>query len=162
MKLIEHQGGLVIILTFIVGLMLTMIPWPEWARYIPPYWVVMILIYWVMALPQRIGVGIAWVVGLVLDVAVGSLLGQHALALSVVAFMTVYLHQRLRVFPLWQQAIVIFFFCVMYSVINLWVRGITGTAPALWTVLLPSFTTALLWPVVFVLLRYMRRSYQVA
>lgn len=162
MKLVEHRGGLIIILTFVAALMFTMIPWPEWARFIAPYWVVMVVIYWVMALPQRIGVGIAWIAGLVLDVAVGTLLGQHALALAVVAYMTLNLHQRLRVFPLWQQAIVVFFFCVMYSVINLWVRGITGTAPALWTVLLPSFTTALLWPLGFVVLRFMRRNYQVA
>lgn len=162
MKLVEHSGGLIIVLTFIAGLMLAMIPWPEWGRFLAPYWVVMILIYWVMALPQRIGVGIAWIVGLVLDVALGTLLGQHALALAVVAYMTMNLHQRLRVFPVLQQAVVVFFFCVLYSVINLWVRGITGTAPPLWTVLLPSLTTAILWPVVFLVLRYMRRSYKVA
>lgn len=158
----QHQGGPVIVLTFIVALMLTMIPLPNWLQELSPHWVLMTLVYWSMALPSRIGVGIAWVMGLLLDVTYDALLGQHALALAVVIFLTLNIHQRLRVFPIWQQAIVVFVFCVIYDIINLWIMGISGYAPSIWLYVLPSFTTALFWPAVFLLLRHARRFYRVA
>lgn len=162
MKTNQHQGGPVIILTFVVALMLTMVPLPQWAQELWPHWVLMTLVYWSMAIPTRIGVGIAWILGLLLDVSYGALLGQHALALAVVVFLTINLHQRLRIFPIWQQAIVIFVFCVIYNIINLWIKGISGYAPSVWLYVIPSFTTALVWPVVFFILRYTRRFYRVA
>ena len=158
----QHQGGPIIILTFIVALMLTMVPLPIWAQELSPHWVLMTLVYWSMAIPTRIGVGVAWIMGLLLDVTYGSLLGQHALALALVIFLTINLHQRLRVFPVWQQAIVIFVFCVIYDIINLWIKGISGYAPSVWLYVLPSFTTALIWPGAFLILRFARRFYRVA
>jgi rod shape-determining protein MreD len=158
----QHQGGPIIILSFIVALMLTMVPLPNWAQELRPHWVLMTLVYWSMAIPTRIGVGVAWVMGLLLDVTYGSLLGQNALALALVIFLTLNLHQRLRVFPVWQQAIVIFVFSVIFNIINLWIKGISGSAPSVWLYVLPSFTTALIWPAVFIVLRFARRFYRVA
>ena len=162
MKGNQHQGSPIIILTFIVALMLTMVPLPTWAQELRPHWVLMTLVYWSMAIPSRIGVAIAWVMGLLLDVTYGSLLGQHALALALVIFLTQNLHQRLRVFPIWQQAIVIFVFCVIYDILNLWIKGISSSAPSVWLYVLPSFTTAFFWPAVFLVLRHARRFYRVA
>jgi len=161
MKVGEHQGGPIIILTFIIALMLTMIPLPSWALQLRPHWVLLVLVYWSMALPTRIGVGIAWIMGLLLDVTYDALLGQHALAMALVIFLTLNLHQRLRIFPVWQQAIVVFVFCVIYDIINLWIKGISGYAPNVWFYVLPSFTTAFIWPAVFLVLRHARRFYRV-
>lgn len=158
----QSQGTPIIILSFIIALMLTMIPLPAWSQELRPHWVLMVLVYWSMALPARIGVGIAWVLGLLLDVTYDALLGQHALALALVVFLTQHLHQRLRVFPVWQQAIVILVFCVIYDMINLWIKGISGHAPSVLMYVLPSFTTALFWPAVFLVLRHARRFYHVA
>jgi rod shape-determining protein MreD len=158
----EHQGGPIIILTFIIALMLTMIPVPSWAQELRPHWVLLVLVYWSMALPTRIGVGVAWLMGLLLDVTYDALLGQHALALAVVIFLTLNLHQRLRIFPIWQQALVVLVFCVIYDMINLWIQGISGYAPNVWLYVLPGFTTALIWPAVFLVLRHARRFYRVA
>jgi len=159
----EHQGGPIIFLTFLIALMLTMVPMPSWAENLHPHWVLLVLVYWSMALPARVGVGVAWIMGLFLDVTYDALLGQHALALAIVIFLTLNLHQRLRIFPVWQQAIVIFVFCIFYNLINLWIKGISGIAPSVWHfVLLPSLTTSLVWPLVFLLLRHARRFYRVA
>lgn len=159
----EQRGGLAIYLTFLVALMLTMVPAPSWAESLRPHWMLMVLVYWSMAVPGRIGVVVAWIMGLFLDVSFNALLGQHALALAVVIFLTLNVHQRLRVFPVWQQSIVLFVFCIIYNVINLWIKGISGIAPSVWSyVLIPSLTTALIWPLVFLLLRYTRRFYRVA
>ena len=162
MKLVVHRGGLAIVLTFVLALILTIFPFPSWAEELRPHWVALTVIYWAMALPHRVSIGIGWTMGLLLDVLFDALLGQHALALALVAFFTIRLHQRVRVFPLWQQAIVIFVLCLIYSMIVLWIKGITGTAPNLWLFILPSFTSSLLWPLVFLFLRQVRRAYRVS
>ena len=63
------------------------------------------MLYWAIALPHRVGVGSGFIVGIVLDVLTGTLLGQHALGLSIVTFIAIQLHQRIRVFPFWQQSL---------------------------------------------------------
>lgn len=162
MRTSEHRGGAVILLTFLVALMLTMIPLPNWAQGLGPHWLLLVLVYWSMAIPARIGVGVAWIMGLLLDVAYDDLLGQHALSLAIVIFLTLNLHQRLRIYPVWQQAIVILVFSIIYDMINLWIKGISGYAPSIWLYILPSFSTAVIWPVVFLVLRHVRRVYRVA
>lgn len=155
------HGSIVIVISFIVALMLTIVELPAWLREIRPFFVVSVLIYWCMALPQRVGVGTAWVMGLLLDVIHNVSLGQNAMALALVAFITIYFHQRLRVFPAWQQAITIFVFCLFYAMLILWLRGITGTAPNLWSLVIHAFMTALIWPPLFMFLRHVRRFYRV-
>lgn len=161
MSIVQRHGTAVIILSFVIALMLTVMPLPDWAEEIRPQWVVLVLIYWAMALPQRVSVGSGWVMGLLLDVVNDAVLGEHALALAFIAFLTAHLHQRLRVFPQSQQAIVILVFCIIYNLIILWIKGITGTAPSVWLIVIPSFTTALVWPLIFIILRHARRFYRV-
>ncbi|MCP5459802.1 MAG: rod shape-determining protein MreD, partial [Gammaproteobacteria bacterium] len=109
--MLPHQpGGWVILFSFIVALLLTIIPLPLWVDRIRPDWMCLVLIYWCMALPHRVGVGAGWLMGLLLDAAQGTLLGQHALALAVVGFLTLKTYRRVRVLPLWQQSFTILAF----------------------------------------------------
>lgn len=82
MILTPQRGGLVILLSFILAFLLTVLPLPDWARFYRPQWSTLVLIYWTLASPYRVGVGIGWATGIVIDVITGTLLGQHALALS--------------------------------------------------------------------------------
>jgi rod shape-determining protein MreD len=161
MSLVRHHGGWIIAFTFIVALMLTMLPLPDWAALYRPEWVAMVLIYWCLALPDRVGVGIGWSAGLLLDVVKGALLGQHALALALVAYLTLHLHQRVRVFPLWQQSLFVLLMVALNQLLVLWVKGIIGLQPDSWLYWLPSLTSMLLWPWVFLILRDLRRSFLV-
>lgn len=161
MTSVRHNAGWVIAATFVVALMLTIMPLPEWARPIRPQWVTMVLIYWCMALPDRISIGWGWLLGLLLDVAHGSVLGQHALALSLVAYVVTLLYQRLRLYPQSQQAIIVALLLSLQLLIGLWVKGATGVAPDRWTYWLTLLTSALLWPWAFLLLRDLRRRFQV-
>jgi rod shape-determining protein MreD len=143
-------------------MMLVTLPLPEWAVFWRPPWVALVLIYWCMAVPQRIGVAIAFLLGLALDVLTGALLGQHPLALCLVAYLTHKFHLRVRVFTPWQQGIGIFVLILMYQGVLLWVHGVQGHAPpgsSAWTVALSAMV---LWPWVFVMLRDVRRRYDVA
>jgi rod shape-determining protein MreD len=161
MSLVRHHGGWAIAFSFVVALMLTMLPLPDWAALFRPEWVAMVLIYWCLALPDRVGVGIGWSAGLLLDVAKGTLLGQNALALALVAYLTLHLHQRIRVFPLWQQALFVLLMVALAQLLVLWVKGVIGQPPGSWLYWLPSFTSMLLWPWVFLILRDLRRQFQV-
>jgi rod shape-determining protein MreD len=157
-----HRGGWVIALTFIVAMMLTMVPLPDWAEYLRPEWVTMVLIYWCMALPERVGVGIGWSAGLLLDVIHGAVLGQYALALALIAYFTLNLHQRLRIYPLAQQALVVLLLLLLQQLLVIWLKGFLGQSPQSLSYWLPSFTSMVLWPWMFLILRDIRRNFRVS
>ncbi len=162
MKFSKSQGMGVVAFSLLIALTLMIVPIPEWARLLRPEWLSLVVIYWVLALPHRIGMGVAWCMGLLLDVMRDTLLGQHALAMVIIAFIVLQIHQRLRLFPLWQQSIVIFFLLLIQTIIIFWIKGIIGEAPGFWYILLPALTSALLWSVVFITLRHVRRVYKVS
>lgn len=102
------RGSWVIFVSFLVAFILAIFPMPATLMWARPDWVALVLIYWVIALPQRFGILLSFAVGLLLDVLEGSMLGQNALSLSVIAYLGLVLYQRLRLFNMWQQAAVIF------------------------------------------------------
>lgn len=161
MKNDRHQGGWLIMLTFLAAMALTIIPLPDFLRNLRPEWAALVLSYWCMALPHRIGVGTGWVIGLLLDVMTGSLLGQHALGMTIIAYLVINLHLRIRLFPLWQQAIVIWMLLNLYQLLLLWFDGITGQPSKGLEFWLPPISGMILWPGIFLLLRRLRRSQMV-
>lgn len=142
-----------VLVTFVVALMLSITPMPEWAAPYRPDWVALTLIYWSIRLPKTYGVGTAWIVGIVMDVAQGTLLGQHAIALSLVAYLTVKFHLQLRVFPASQMAATVLGLLAVYQFILFWVNGVADVAAAPATYWWPVITGGLLWPVVALVLR---------
>ncbi len=156
-----RQGGWIVFTTFIAAFVLTIVPMPDWIVLLRPEWAALVLIYWCMALPQRIGVGIGWITGLFVDVLRDGLLGQHALAFGFIAYVTLHLHRRVRVFPIWQQAASVLILIILEQMLILWVKGISGQSPQSWTYWLPSATSMLIWPPVFILLRKIRRYYRI-
>lgn len=151
-----------ILLSFAVAFALSIVPLPDAVAPLRPEWVVLVLVYWCMALPERVGVGAGWVTGLLLDVLRGGLLGQHALTLAIVAWLTLQLYQRLRVFPAWQQAASVFVIVLVHLTLQLWIKGISGAPDATWQWFLPAVTSALVWPLVFIVLRAFRRGFRIA
>jgi rod shape-determining protein MreD len=158
---VQPQGGFVIFLTFVAAFVLTMLPLPDWAESVRPEWVVLVLIYWCIALPHRVGVFTAWIVGLFLDVANSALLGQNAVAMALVAYLAIKLHLRIRLFPLWQQAMSVLVLVALYQMITLWVKGMIGATTQGWSYWLHSVTSMAFWPIVFLVLRFLRRNYKV-
>lgn len=158
MKLTPNRRSRFIILaTFLVALVLTILPWPVWTEQFRPDWVALVLIYWCMALPNRVGVGTGFVLGLILDVLYGSMLGENALAKTLIAFLTVHFHLQLRMFPRWQQAVVVLLLVSANNLLVLWIKHLAGTSPSSWGYLTPSIVSMLIWPWLFVILRDIRR-----
>ena len=161
MNVSTHYGGGVIVMTFVVALVGHMIILPDWAQNLRPDWIALVLIYWCIALPNRVGVGIGWMAGLMLDVAGGALLGQNALILAIVAYLAIRLHQRLRVFPVWQQSISVLLLILLHLMLALWIKGALSQSAETWAYWLPALTSMLMWPVVFTGMRWLRRTYRV-
>lgn len=161
MKKSKANGGNIILLSFFVAFILSMIPLPQILQTVRPEFVLIVLIYWNIALPNRVGVGIGWIAGLIFDVSSDALLGQHALTFALIAYLAIKLHQRIRVFPVWQQALTIFVLIMFQGTINLWIMGMLGEAPSISVFMLPAISTALFWPVGYFLMRQLRRYYQI-
>lgn len=153
----------VIITSFVAALLLTLLPLPEVLAAARPAWLAMTLIYWCLALPGSIGVGGAWAVGLLLDAAQGTLLGQHALSFALIAYSATRFHLGIRQLPLLQQAVavaVLIFF--LDQMLGFWIKGMSQQAPWSWSYWLATPASMLIWPVVYLTLRHMRRRYRVA
>ena len=151
-----------IFLTFFLAYLLAIVPFPDWAMDYRPEWVPMVLIYWVMALPYRVGIGWAWLAGIVLDILEGSTLGLNALALVVIAYLTLSLHLRLRMFSSVQQAGTVLVLIGINLLISYWLQLLTGqTVSNNIMFLLATLTSAVIWPSLFQILRHIRRSFDV-
>ncbi len=140
------------ILSFVIGLMLTIMPLPAAIDAFRPDWLAMLVIYWAMRLPRTWSVGSAWIIGIVLDVSQGTLLGQHALALCVVAFITVRFHLLMRVFPIPQLTATVFAILALYQFLLFWINGVAGINTAAVTYWGPVLTGTVIWPVIILFL----------
>ena len=143
--------------TFTIAVILAIMPFPTWAEPFRPDWVALVLIYWCLAVPERVSVGTGWLLGFPQDVLYGSLLGSIALGKTLVAFLTVRLHLQVRMFPRWQQAVSVLGLLSANQLLVLWIRGAIGQAPETFSYWTPSIVGALLWPWLFVILRDLRR-----
>ena len=153
-----YARRLPVVITIVVALMLMVLPLPDSFVAFRPDWLALTMIYWAMMLPRSWSVGSAWLVGLVLDVSQGTLLGQHALALCFVVFVTVRLHLLMRVFPMSQLTATVFSLLALYQFILFWINGVAGVqVPAVvyWG---PVISGTILWPVVSIFLNGARRQ----
>jgi rod shape-determining protein MreD len=135
-----------VLVAFVAAIALDMMPLPELLQPARPPLPEMVLIYWVMMWPERFGVGTAFIIGLCLDILHGQLLGQNALSLSVVAYITLRFHLQIRIFPLWQLTMTIFALLAIGALVKFLIEGIAGLSMlglARWGQVLAG---VLLWP----------------
>lgn len=116
-----------------------------------PDFVALVLLYWCIHEPRLIGVGAAWMVGLVMDVADATVFGEHALAYAVLAYAAIYFRRRVLRFPLWQQAAQVVVMLLLCAALQALVRVIGGAPLPHWSYILGPVIAAMLWPVMSVL-----------
>ena len=148
----ERGSTLTMAASIIVALLLTIMPVPAAVAPFRPDWVALVLIYWSMMLPRNYSVGTAWAVGLILDVAHGTLLGQHALALVAVVYLTSRFHLLMRVFPMSQLTLTALVLLTVYQFLLFWINGVAGIevpAASYWG---PVLSGTLLWPLLAIAL----------
>lgn len=156
-----RSNNFVIWITIIVSLMLTIMPLPIGFDEFRPNWTLLVLIYWVLALPNRVNVLFAWLIGFIIDVLLGSVLGVNAFATALVVYVTANNFQKIRNFSLLQQSLIVGVFITLYHLSVFWVQRFVIDVDFSISYLKPVLTSIPMWPVVFLLLRKIRRQFQV-
>lgn len=151
----------VVWVSFALALLLSVAPMPAFMETGRPLWLALFMTAWTLALPHRVGMTTAWILGLAADVLYGTLLGQNALILTFITFLVLSLHQRLRMFPMWQQSLVLLVVFGLAQLVQLWLNALTGNRPPTLLFILPALVSALLWPWVYGALRLIRQRLSV-
>ena len=146
-----------IIFTFIAALLINLLPWSGWWLIIKPDFVALVVLYWCIQQPRKVGFTSAWLLGLVMDVAEGSLFGQHALAYSVLAFAGIVLHRRVLMFTMRDQILHVLVLLVLNDVMVLAVRMVAGATFPGFSYFIGSLTAAALWPALTFLFKLPQR-----
>ena len=152
---------LLITISIFFALVMALMPLPISFEPYRPDWVLMVLMYWSLAVPHRLNIGTAWVVGLLIDLASGSPLGVNSLTYSVCIFITASNFQKIRNFSLWQQSILIALFLTLYHLMQFWLNhflmGVYFSPHYMW----PVLTGMLCWWWIFLILRKYRRHFRI-
>lgn len=156
-RILLPAKGSFIVLTLALALLFNLLPWRNTIGV--PDLTAAVLAFWCIHQPRRVGIGIAWTLGLLLDVGNNALIGQHALGYSVLAFLALAVHRRIHWFPLWQQALHLLLLLLATQALTLVIRMVAGASFPGWTYFASSFICAALWPALsFMLLLPQRQA----
>ncbi|MFM9913188.1 MAG: rod shape-determining protein MreD [Methylophilaceae bacterium] len=134
--------------SLMLGLLLYLLPWAGFGLTLRPDFVLLVLLYWHIRAPHSCNVGVAWMMGIVIDLADGSLFGQHAMAYIVAAFLALAYQRRVTLFSRLQQAGFVFALLIIAQIVLFIVKLFSGNQPSGWTYFLPSVTGIMLWQLV--------------
>lgn len=155
------KGRIVILCSFLIALTLQTIPWPGTLDLIRPSWLLLVTCYWVLALPHRVNVGSALLLGLLWDLLLGSTLGIRGMMLSIVVYLAALNFLVIRNMALWQQAILMGMLSMLLDVLIYFgeylIQDVTFNPVSLWSGLI----NFILWPWLFLLMRRIRRHWHV-
>ncbi|WP_286262976.1 rod shape-determining protein MreD [Thalassotalea atypica] len=155
------NNGIIILLSLLLALIASIMPMPLGVDAFRPDWALVVLVYWSIALPNRVNVTSAWITGFFLDVLLGSTLGVHAAAMALCVYIAAANYQKIRNFSVWQQAIIVGVLAALYHLLVFWMQRFLTDAVFLPSYLYPVATSVILWPWVFLLLRKIRRQFKI-
>ena len=144
-----------------VALLLGLLPLPEGLQPYRPFWLALVVAYWVIEDPDRAGLGFAFSMGLIADLAFGGLLGEQALRLVIMTFILQRLRSQLRFFPVAQQALAIGGLLLNDRIVSAAVHVALGVPQLPWTYWLAPLIGMLLWAPLYLVmdaLRFGRKS----
>ena len=150
---------LIILLTLVIGLMLTLMMLP--LGYIAPEWILLINIYWAIALPSNTKMILAFVSGFFVDIVLGHPLGISSLSYVIFIYIILSLYNSLRYMTVPQQMIVLFLLFIVKQHFYIWTFYMFGLDIDYQTLIISTLTTAVLWPFIYFSLRFARRKWVV-
>lgn len=134
-----------IALSLIAAFILNLLPWGQWVGV--PDFVALVIVFWSIHQPRKVGIGLAFFMGLLMDVHDASLLGQNALAYTLLSYFAIMIHRRVVWFPLLTQALHVLPLLLLAQCIQLLVRLAVGGGFPGWSYFAESVVAACLWPV---------------
>lgn len=147
-----------IIVFFVVALVMELAPWPTGFQAFKPSWLVLVLTYWVLAIPNKVSIGVAFLLGVIWDLVLGSTLGIHALVLSVAFYFVAKNYLVLRNLSLWFQSLLVILFVFGIRFALFLVELSLHSAVFNWQEIFGAIASGILWPWVFLLMRKIRRK----
>ncbi|MCK5720620.1 MAG: rod shape-determining protein MreD [Thiomargarita sp.] len=157
----KYYNSWIIILSFIASFILTIIPLPISVASFNPAWIAMVLIYWCLYMPERVGINIAWITGIIHDVLTNALLGQHSLFLCLIAYFALKWHKQIRSFSDWQQALIIFSLILINQLLlEIIIYFLETNHPIKLSIIYPAITSMLLWKWLFIYLHDLQHHRQ--
>ena len=154
--MIKHEPEPIffIFLTLFLAVLLSLLPIPRALVWWSPCWVLLALIYWQLYSKKNGGMGVAFLMGLILDASMGTLLGEHALALVIPSYALLRFQQSVRLASMLQKSFLVFFLCLAYCTIILIAEACQGHVRGQWFFWFPALSSALIWPTLSQLLHY--------
>ena len=145
----SSESKSLVFLSLMTAALLSILPLPEVLMPFKPYWIALVVIYWSLETHGVINLGLAFLIGVVVDTLTGSLMGLHALSLVVMVFLVQRFRSRLRFFPPWQQALSVLGLLVNDRIILIWISVFLGESLPTWKYWLPPLVGMALWPWLF-------------
>ena len=149
-----------ILLTIFAGLLLLLTTLP--IGYYAPEWLLLINIYWAIAIPSNNKLFLAFLSGFLVDIAFAQILGVTSLLYVIFIYIMLKLYNSLRYMTVTQQMVVILFFILIKQHIFIWLNYILSIDSNYWSLIISAFITSILWPVTYYTLRFIRRKFQVS
>ena len=150
---------IVILLTILLSLFVSLITLP--LGYYSPEWILLVLIYWAIAIPSINKLFLAFLLGFLTDIVLGQVLGISSLFYVILIYIVLRLYNSLRYMTIAQQSFVIFFLIIIKQHLLIWAYIMIGQTIEYQAILIGSFMNALLWPLIFFALRYVRRKFNI-
>ena len=150
---------ILILLTILLSLFVSLITLP--LGYYSPEWILLVLIYWAIAIPSINKLFLAFLLGFLVDIVLGQVLGISSLFYVILTYVVLRLYNSLRYMTIAQQSFVIFFLVIIKQHSLIWAYIIIDKTIEYQAILIGSFMSALLWPIVFFSLRYIRRKFNI-
>jgi len=150
---------ILILLTILLSLFVSLITLP--LGYYSPEWILLVLIYWAIAIPSINKLFLAFLLGFLTDIVLGQVLGISSLFYVILIYIVLRLYNSLRYMTIAQQSFVIFFLIIIKQHLFIWAYIIIDKTVEYQAILIGSFMNALLWPLIFFALRYVRRKFNI-
>lgn len=147
----RHTSIVSVYFTFLIALLCQLFPWVGQGVIFRPDFMLVVLLYWLLRAPNLCNVGTAWVAGLLVDLATGSLLGQHALSFTITAFVAILYQRRLVLFSSWQLAGYVFILLILERLLILLLKLFAGNENPSWHYFWPVLTGLILWQLMIII-----------
>ena len=150
---------ILILLTILLSLFVSLVTLP--LGYYSPEWILLVLIYWAIAIPSINKLFLAFLLGFLTDIVLGQVLGISSLFYVILIYIVLRLYNSLRYMTIAQQSFVIFFLIIIKQHLLIWAYIMIGQTIEYQAILVGSFMNALLWPLIFFALRFVRRKFNI-
>jgi len=149
---------IILFISTFIAAVFTIVKLPTWLFYFRPDWLALVTVYWVLAMPERLGILYGFTLGLILDLLLFKLFGLNALGFAFLAFIVSYYHQQLRIFGLWQQALLVAILIAVMKLLVGWISGLSSEFEFAWFYWYSLVGDIVVWPFIYILSRDVRRS----